>query len=127
MTDVVEIGHSDWIVVVAPGITETLAVTSPTLDLIEVSEQGPAGPPGADGEAGAQGPQGIPGLSGANYTHTQAVPSADWTITHNLARFPSVTVIDSAGSTVVGDVDYLSNNAIAIHFTAAFGGSAYLN
>ena len=127
MTDVVEIGHSDWIVVVAPGITETLAVTSPTLDLVEGAEQGPAGPPGADGEAGAQGPQGIPGLSGANYTHTQAVPSADWTITHNLARFPSVTVIDSAGSTVVGDVEYLSNNQIAIHFTAAFGGSAYLN
>ena len=127
MTDVVEVGRSDWVVIVAPGITETLAVPSPTLDLVEVAEQGPAGPPGADGEAGAQGPQGIPGLSGANYTHTQAVPSADWTITHNLARFPSVTVIDSAGSTVVGDVDYLSNNAIAIHFTAAFGGSAYLN
>ncbi|MBL0307660.1 MAG: collagen-like protein [Chitinophagaceae bacterium] len=127
MTDVVEVGRSDWVVIVAPGITETLAVPSPTLDLVEVAEQGPAGPPGADGEAGAQGPQGIPGLSGANYTHTQAVPSADWTITHNLARFPSVTVIDSAGSTVVGDIEYLSNNAIAIHFTAAFGGSAYLN
>lgn len=124
MTDVVEVGRSDWVVIVAPGIVETIAVPSPTLDLVEIAEQGPAGPPGA---TGVQGPQGEPGLSGANYTHTQAVPSADWTITHNLARFPSVTVIDSAGSTVVGDVDYLSNNAIAIHFTAAFGGSAYLN
>ncbi|GEM_PF-2155521 len=130
MTDVVEIGRSDWVVVVAPGIVETIAVPSPTLDLVEVAEQGPAGPPGADGAdgaPGAQGPQGEPGLSGANYVHNQMVPAADWTITHNLARFPSVTVIDSAGSTVVGDVEYLSNNAVAVHFTAAFGGSAYLN
>lgn len=122
MTDVVEIGRSDWVVIVAPGITETIAVPSPTLDLVEVAEQGPAGPPGADGAVGPPGPPG-----GANYTHNQMVPAADWTITHNLARFPSVTVIDSAGSTVVGDVDYLSNNEVSIHFTAAFGGSAYLN
>lgn len=124
MTDVVEVGRSDWVVIVAPGITETIAVPSPALDLVEIAEQGPAGPPGA---AGAQGPQGEPGLSGANYVHNQMVPAADWTITHNLARFPSVTVIDSAGSTVVGDIEYLSNNQVAIHFTAAFGGSAYLN
>lgn len=122
MTDVVEIGRSDWVVVVAPGITETIAVPSPTLDLVEIAEQGPAGPPGADGAVGPPGPPG-----GASYTHNQMVPAADWTITHNLARFPSVTVIDSAGSTVVGDVEYLSNNAVAVHFTAAFGGSAYLN
>lgn len=122
MTDVVEIGRSDWVVIVAPGITETIAIPSPTLDLVEIAEQGPAGPPGADGAVGPPGPPG-----GASYTHNQMVPAADWTITHNLARFPSVTVIDSAGSTVVGDVEYLSNNAVAVHFTAAFGGSAYLN
>lgn len=122
MTDVVEIGRSDWVVIVAPGITETIAIPSPTLDLVEIAEQGPAGPPGADGAVGPPGPPG-----GASYTHNQMVPAADWTITHNLARFPSVTVIDSAGSTVVGDVEYLSNNAISVHFTAAFGGSAYLN
>ena len=122
MTDVVEVGRSDWVVVVAPGIAETIEVPSATLDLVEVAEQGPAGPPGADGAVGPPGPPG-----GASYTHNQMVPAADWTITHNLARFPSVTVIDSAGSTVVGDVEYLSNNAIAVHFTAAFGGTAYLN
>ena len=124
MTDVVEIGRSDWVVVVAPGIAETIEIPSATLDLVEVAEQGPAGPPGA---AGAQGPQGIPGLSGANYIHNQMVPAAAWTITHNLARFPSVTVIDSAGTTVVGDIEYLSNNAISVHFTAAFAGAAFLN
>ena len=122
MTDVVEIGRSDWVVIVAPGTTETIEVPAATLDLVEIAEQGPAGPPGADGAVGPPGPPG-----GTNYVHTQAVPAADWTITHNLGRYPSVTVIDSAGSTVVGDVEYLSNNAVAIHFNAAFGGAAYLN
>ncbi len=122
--EVLEIGRGDWIVVVAPGISETIAVPSATLDLVEIAEQGPAGPPGA---TGAPGPRGEPGLSGANYVHNQAVPAATWNIAHNLARFPSVTVIDSAGSTVIGDVEYLSNTAVAVHFTAAFGGSAYLN
>lgn len=122
MTDVVEIGRSDWVVIVTPGVAETIEVPSPALDLVEVAAQGPAGPPGA---AGASGPPGPPG--GSSYTHTQAVPAADWAISHNLARYPSVTVIDSAGSTVIGDVEYLTNNAIAIHFAAAFGGAAYLN
>lgn len=121
---IIEIATPEYIVIEDAGDLQVIEITAETTEVVEVAEQGPAGPPGA---AGAQGPQGIPGLSGANYVHNQAVPSADWTITHNLARFPSVTVIDSAGSTVVGDVEYLSNNQVAVHFTAAFGGSAYLN
>lgn len=72
MTDVVEVARSDWVVVVAPGITETIEVPSATLDLVEVAEQGPAGPPGADGadgSPGAQGPQGAQGEPGPNTLH----------------------------------------------------------
>lgn len=61
------------------------------------------------------------------YTHTQASASATWTITHNLNCFPSVTVVDSAGSVVVGDVVYISANVVSITFVASFGGKAYLN
>jgi len=124
VTDVVEIGRSDWIVVVAPGITETIAVPSPTLDLVEFAEQGPAGP---KGDTGATGPQGDPGLSGANYVHNQMVPSATWTVTHNLNRYPSVTVVDSAGSVVIGAVSYVSPDVVSIEFSAGFSGAAYLN
>ena len=124
MTDVVEIGRSDWIVVVAPGITETIAVPSPTLDLVEFAEQGLAGP---KGDTGATGPQGDPGLSGANYVHNQMVPSATWTVTHNLNRYPSVTVVDSAGSVVIGAVSYVSPDVVSIEFSAGFSGAAYLN
>ena len=87
-------------------------------------EQGPAG---AKGDKGDKGDQGLPGLSGASHMHTQAIPQSVWAISHNLGRYPSVTVVDSAGSVVVGNIEYVSNNLIVLTFSAAFGGSAYLN
>lgn len=63
----------------------------------------------------------------STYTHTQSEASSTWTITHNLERFPDVTVVDSSGNVVVGDTTYNSNNQITLTFSTAFSGSAYLN
>ena len=67
------------------------------------------------------------GPSHATYTHTQSSASATWTINHNLNCFPSVTIVDSAGSVVIGDVSYTNANTLVVTFVAAFGGKAYLN
>lgn len=61
------------------------------------------------------------------YVHAQDAASLTWSITHNLGRFPSVTVVDSAGTQVVGRVVYDSVNALTLTFSAAFSGKAYLN
>jgi hypothetical protein len=61
------------------------------------------------------------------YRHVQEVPSTVWTITHGLGCRPSVTVVDSAGEVVEGEVVYLSDDAVRLTFSAAFGGEAYLN
>lgn len=62
------------------------------------------------------------------YVHTQDVPSASWTITHNLGFFPSVTIVDSGGTNVGGvDVLYINENSVRVDFGAAFGGKAYLS
>lgn len=61
------------------------------------------------------------------YKHVQGVASSVWTVTHNLGKFPSVTVVDSAGTEWVGDVKYLNDNSLTISFTVAFSGIAYLN
>jgi hypothetical protein len=61
------------------------------------------------------------------YTHNQASPSSSWTITHNLGRRPSVTIVDSAGNVQIGEVLYSSDNQITVTFAAAFVGYAYLN
>lgn len=62
-----------------------------------------------------------------NFYFTQTTASDTWVIQHNLGKYPSATVIDSAGTEVVGDIAYDSLNQITITFSGAFKGSATLN
>jgi len=62
-----------------------------------------------------------------SFVYTQSVASATWNITHNLGKYPSVSVTDSGLSTVYGDVDYTDTNSLTITFKSAFGGKAFLN
>jgi hypothetical protein len=62
-----------------------------------------------------------------HYKHIQSVSSNVWNINHDLYKHPSVTVKDSAGSTVIGEVEYVDLNNITITFSGAFSGEAYLN
>ena len=61
------------------------------------------------------------------YVHVQTTSTAVWSIQHNLNKFPSVTVVDSGGSVVVGETVYIDNNNIQITFSSAFSGKAYCN
>ena len=57
-----------------------------------------------------------PIIGDITYTHNQTSTSNTWVVTHNLHRFPSVTVVDSGGSIVVGTVVYNSNKQLTITF-----------
>jgi hypothetical protein len=61
------------------------------------------------------------------YTKCFEVASNLWTITHNLGSYPSVTVVDSGNTVVIGEVDYTNANILTITFSAAFSGCAFLN
>jgi hypothetical protein len=123
---------------------KTVSVTKKNTDVIQVSDPGAAGPPNAltIGTV-TSGPLAV-SLTGTSptqvlnftfpvgevtyYQHTQSAASATWTITHNLGYYPAgVAVVDSGGSTCLGDVTYLSLNALMVNFAAAFSGSAYLS
>lgn len=60
------------------------------------------------------------------HVHNQSSASSSWSITHELDGFPSVTVVDSAGSVVVGEVSYSSTSSLTVSFQGAFSGKAYL-
>jgi hypothetical protein len=62
-----------------------------------------------------------------NFIHVQSIASDVWEITHNMQKFPSITIVDSAETVVYGDVEYISLTEIRVTFSAAFGGKAYLN
>ncbi len=102
------------------GMAQPIAVT--------VISRGLTGPPG---DKGAPGPPGPPAPTGAggdlHYTHTQAIPAASWVITHNLNKFPAVSVVDSSGGEVEGEVTHDSVNQLTVNFSAGFSGSAHLN
>lgn len=63
-----------------------------------------------------------------NFVFEQGVPSATWTIQHNLGKFPSATVVDTGDTSVLGSqIEYIDNNNLTITFGAAFAGKAFLN
>ena len=63
----------------------------------------------------------------ANFVYTQTSPSAVWTINHNLNKYPSVTIVDSADNMVFGEVFYNSLNQVTLTFAGAFSGKAFIN
>jgi hypothetical protein len=61
------------------------------------------------------------------HIHNQPAPSAEWTITHNLGKYPAVTVVDSTEAEVIGEVEYINDSSLRVKFSAAFSGKAFLN
>lgn len=66
-------------------------------------------------------------VSSHTYIYEQTQASNTWNISHNLNKYPSITVVDSAGTVVVGDVRYINEYRVVIQFAGAFSGTAYLN
>tara|TARA_Y100000361_G_C11110884_1_gene317489 strand:+ start:175 stop:717 length:543 start_codon:yes stop_codon:yes gene_type:complete len=64
---------------------------------------------------------------GGTYTECFENAAAVWTINHNLGKFPSVTIVDTNNTVVVGQVDYLNSNIIKLTFNNPFAGCAFLN
>lgn len=62
-----------------------------------------------------------------SFIYNQLTPSSIWLITHNLDKYPSVSVVDSAGTEVYGSVTYIDTNTLRIDFSSEFSGKAYLN
>lgn len=65
-------------------------------------------------------------LPALRYVYAQATAASTWVVTHALGGRPSVTVVDTSGTVVIGEVSYNSNTTVTISFTAPFSGYAYL-
>lgn len=67
------------------------------------------------------------GSGDITYIHTHLTAEKVWDIRHNLNKYPSATVVDSAGNVVIGDCEYISKDRLVLRFSGAFSGHAYLN
>lgn len=117
-TVTVQVITTEEIVQVIPDTDTIVALLGePSVEVIgtaSIGPQGPPGPPGADG-------------AGSFYVHTQDAPSALWTVTHNLAMFPNITVVDTDTRQVEADIVYVDENTATIEFAAPATGEAFLS
>lgn len=95
--------------------TPTVEVTTATEEEVSVVSVGMVGPAGADG------------TGDKTEVYDQAIAASVWTINHSLSKMPSVTIVNSAGDHVEGDIAYISTSQVKVTFSAAFAGKAYLN
>lgn len=102
--------------VTARGNSVVVGNPSVSIEVTQVT-QGLTGSPGST----------TPGSGDRTHTHNQSPASDLWVINHNLSKYPSVDVFDSAGDQVEGDVRHIDENSLRITFTAPFSGVAYLN
>lgn len=72
-------------------------------------------------------PSGSGTSSDKTFVYTQNTPSDEWTVKHDLDKYPAVTVVDSANSVVVGECQYIDKNTVVLRFKGAFSGKAYCN
>ena len=64
-------------------------------------------------------------ISNLTYVHEQSEASDSWLVPHNLDRYPSVTVVDTADTEVITAVTYLDKNTVLITMNAPFKGKAF--
>lgn len=122
--------HQDSVVITdSLGTTNVVPAIENTDVVIITAAQGPQGIQGPKGDKGDKGDTGSIGPIGTDmhYVHIQAIPSATWNILHNLNKRPSVAVVDSSGSLVEGEVEYIDGLSLVVYFSAGFSGTAYLN
>lgn len=62
-----------------------------------------------------------------NYYHSQGVAAEEWVIEHNLGKYPSVTVVSSAGEEIYCDKKFLSADIVVLNFGTPISGAAFLN
>jgi hypothetical protein len=90
--------------------------------VVEIVKIGPQGPPGDPGPQGEQGP---PGASIESYTHTQAVPAAEWIINHNRgARPAAVVLMDDGGSQFDAEIVHVTLNQTRVYLSVPLTGIA---
>lgn len=127
------------VVIKAPQVTVTMeppttrvAVVAPTLPVVVMQPPDTTvlalpvvGPPGPQGPPGS-GDGGDP-VAGA-YTHTQAVASTVWDISHPLGYRPAgIRVEGSDGDTYWPRVEYLSADTVRLHLPESINGTAYFS
>ena len=108
MTDVTIINNSLLETIVTDGLLETIVtdVGAENITLVESASIV------------------ITGGATANFTHTQSIAAASWTVNHNLGFKPAVKALTLGGVEVLAEVIHTSINQLMIYFDLPLAGQA---
>ena len=76
---------------------------------------------------GVQGPPGVSGAASSSFEYYQSSAATVWTIAHPLNKSPSVSIVDTTGREVEGEVKWPNHGTVIVTFSVALSGTAYLN
>jgi hypothetical protein len=62
-----------------------------------------------------------------NYVYEQGTPSNEWLINHNLGAYPTVTIVDTAKTVIIGTIVYNNINQLTVSFNYDISGQAFIN
>jgi hypothetical protein len=62
-----------------------------------------------------------------SFVYEQINASNTWVVNHNLGKKPSVTIVTTTDTTVIGEITYNNENKLTINLSSANSGKAYLN
>lgn len=104
---------ADALVIVGPN-SDVVLIDQPSVVILQTNGgSGPAGPPGPPG--------------GAAFLYVQASPSASWIINHGLGSFVHVTVMNTSGVIVEGEITEVSLNTVNVSFSQPQAGKALVS
>jgi len=67
-------------------------------------------------------------INDSSFIYTQGIASDFWDITHNIGKFPSVEVVDTANTSILGfEINYINKDRLTLSFITPFAGKAFLN
>ena len=66
-------------------------------------------------------------ITSQTYIFEQGIASDIWVINHNLNKYPSVTVVDTAETVFTAQVEYNDKNTCTVYINGSTKGKAYLN
>lgn len=90
------------------GAAAVAVVKQQTVQVVTVGTQGPAGGGGG----------------GGNFTHTQTLAAASWTVNHNLGYRPAIQTLTMGGVEFLGEVLHVSANQAVVYFDSPSSGLA---
>ena len=66
-------------------------------------------------------------VTSKTFVFEQGFASSEWVINHNLDKYPSITLVDTAGTIFIGQVVYNDFDNCTVKINGATKGKAYLN